>query len=197
MKFPIPCHKSAVHCVAYAYTAVIWAGNQNNHHNFDLSLLLKKLWLICMGMKPFQNGGLKETEIFKTFNSQKKILKISWIALVLIFSYHQHLKAKLGKYFVQLIFLNFEWCEHMKPWKAPAVLSTIYLISIAAAFLKSNANNSSNMNSNSMWQCTMEKVKSWIKLPYYNVFRYGMITLFEGTLLIIIGYHNPWMHYYR
>ena len=106
-------------------------------------------------------------------------------------------KSKIGKVFCPTIFLNFEWCEHMKLWKAPAVLSTIYLISIAAAFLKSNANNSNSTNSNSMWECTLEKVKSWIKLPYYNVFWYGMITLSEGTLLIIIGYHNPWMHYYR
>jgi len=54
-----------------------------------------------------------------------------------------------------------------------------------------------NQNQNSIWQSTLNKVKSWLKLPSYNAFRYGMITLYVGTLLMVIGYHNPWMHYSR
>ena len=54
-----------------------------------------------------------------------------------------------------------------------------------------------NQNQNSIWQSTLDKVKSWLKLPSYNAFRYGMITLYVGTLLMVIGYHNPWMHYSR
>merc|ERR1712083_1143206 len=49
----------------------------------------------------------------------------------------------------------------------------------------------------SIYQSTLERVKSWLKLPSYNAFRYGMITLYVGTLLMVIGYHNPWMHYSR
>lgn len=63
--------------------------------------------------------------------------------------------------------------------------------------MESTVNSSSNTNSNSMWQSALDKVKSWLKLPSYNAFRYGMITLYVGTLLMVIGYHNPWMHYSR
>ena len=61
------------------FTQVLfWAGNQDNHLNFDLSLLPKKLRLIFMGMKQkkkklkkkIENGRLQKTEIFKTANSQ-------------------------------------------------------------------------------------------------------------------------------
>ena len=108
--------KATTCTVLHMFTQVLfWAGNQDNHQdfdpfllkvaffqkvqfvfqisksqkkyskkiswawnlNFDLSLLLKKLWLIFMGMKQIlfcenivQNGRLQKTEIFKTTNSQ-------------------------------------------------------------------------------------------------------------------------------
>ena len=53
------------------------AENQVNHQSIDPFMLLKKLWLIFMGMKQnrffwffFQNGLLKKTEIFKITNFQ-------------------------------------------------------------------------------------------------------------------------------
>ena len=53
------------------------AENQVNHQSIDPFLLLKKLWLIFMGMKQnrffwffFQNGLRKKTEIFKITNFQ-------------------------------------------------------------------------------------------------------------------------------
>lgn len=42
-----------------------------------------------------------------------------------------------------------------------------------------------------------ERAKNWLKIPTYNAFRYGMITLYVGTLLMVIGYHNPWMGFSR
>ena len=64
-----------------------WGGNQVNHQNFDPSLLPKKLWLLFMGWsknkffwkKKFQNGWLKNSEFFKTINSQYFFAKISGI----------------------------------------------------------------------------------------------------------------------
>ena len=47
------------------------AGNQGNHQNFNLSLLINKLGLVFMGMKQFflktkiQNGRLKKKVIFQ------------------------------------------------------------------------------------------------------------------------------------
>ena len=67
-------------------------------------------------------------------------------------------------------------------------------LQVAALKVMEDAN---NQNQNSIWQLTLDKVKSWFKLPSYNAFRYGMITLYVGTLLMVIGYHNPWMHYSR
>ena len=58
---------------------VFLAGNQDNHQNFDQSLLHKKTWLIFMGMKK-KTGFLwekkpywltqRKTEFFKNSNSQ-------------------------------------------------------------------------------------------------------------------------------
>ena len=47
------------------------------------------------------------------------------------------------------------------------------------------------------WRALLERIQSWIKIPSYNAFRYGMITLYVGTLLMVIGYHNPWMTFSR
>ena len=37
----------------------------------------------------------------------------------------------------------------------------------------------------------------WFHLPTYSTFRYGMITVYVGTLLMVIGYHNPWIAFTR
>ncbi len=31
----------------------------------------------------------------------------------------------------------------------------------------------------------------------YNSFRYGLVLLYLGTLLVVIGYHNSWMSFIR
>ena len=54
-----------------------------------------------------------------------------------------------------------------------------------------------NTRFNEMLQRRLERIKAWIKIPTYNAFRYGMITLYVGTLLMVIGYHNPWMAFSR
>ena len=44
------------------------------------SLPTNKLWYVTIRIdSKFQNGRLKKTEIFKTANSQKEIVKILWI----------------------------------------------------------------------------------------------------------------------
>ena len=40
-------------------------------------------------------------------------------------------------------------------------------------------------------------VSKWMKVPSYNAFRYGMISIYVGTLLMVIGYHNPYMAFSR
>ena len=71
--------------VLHMFTQVLfWAGNQDNHQNFDPSLLPKKLWQTFMGMKQkhifylffFKIADSKKTEIFKTANSQNLFTKI-------------------------------------------------------------------------------------------------------------------------
>ena len=37
----------------------------------------------------------------------------------------------------------------------------------------------------------------WMQVPSYNAFRYGMISIYVGTLLMVIGYHNPYMAFSR
>ena len=70
-------HKKELHSdtvysgVQISWHMLFWAGNQGNHQNFDLSLL------IFMGMKQIffkiQNGRLKKTEIFNFLNSHSHI----------------------------------------------------------------------------------------------------------------------------
>ena len=42
-----------------------------------------------------------------------------------------------------------------------------------------------------------EGVYRWFRRNFLSTFRYGMILLYVGTLLIVIGYHNPWIVFAR
>ena len=37
----------------------------------------------------------------------------------------------------------------------------------------------------------------WLYKNIFSTFRYGMVLLYVGTLLIVIGYHNPWIVFAR
>ena len=83
--------KKEVHCVINYSFAV----NQNNHQNFDPSLLSKNFWLFFMGLskknfflskKKIQNGRLKKTSFCQTVNSQYFFAKLSgmgpWVSRI-------------------------------------------------------------------------------------------------------------------
>ena len=57
-----------------------------------------------------------------------------------------------------------------------------------------NTNIRSNSNAN---QSRLREFALWFHLPTYSTFRYGMITVYVGTLLMVIGYHNPWIAFTR
>ena len=57
-----------------------------------------------------------------------------------------------------------------------------------------NTNIRSNSNVN---QSRLREFALWFHLPTYSTFRYGMITVYVGTLLMVIGYHNPWIAFTR
>ena len=50
-----------IYTLLHMFTQLLfWARNKCNHKDFDPFLLPKKLWLIFMGIKQFQNGRLKK-----------------------------------------------------------------------------------------------------------------------------------------
>ena len=46
-------------------------------------------------------------------------------------------------------------------------------------------------------QSRLREFALWFHLPTYSTFRYGMVTVYVGTLLMVIGYHNPWIAFTR
>ena len=82
--------------VIKTFFLLCWAGNQNNHQNFDPSLLSKNLLLFFMGLskiffffskkKKIQNGRLKKTSFCQTVNSQYFFAKLSgmgpWVSRI-------------------------------------------------------------------------------------------------------------------
>jgi hypothetical protein len=70
-----------MYTVLHMFTQLLfWAGDQNNHQNFDPSFLLQTLtdFYVNEAKKKIQNGRHKKTEFFNSANSQKKNSKISW-----------------------------------------------------------------------------------------------------------------------
>ena len=67
-----------VYTVLHMFRQVLFgAGNQDNHQNFEKSLLTNKLWYVFMGMKQkkIQNGRFFKIAIFQN----RQISKLSWI----------------------------------------------------------------------------------------------------------------------
>ena len=88
------------------------------------------------------------------------------------------------------------WCTSRYSWGKVAGVSIVW--KVAGKQMEQQYQNNPRVPRGLRYTfLNLQMVSSWMKVPSYNAFRYGMITLYVGTLLMVIGYHNPYMAFSR
>ena len=44
---------------------------------------------------------------------------------------------------------------------------------------------------------TFYNLQEWMSSKSYGLFRYAMVLLYIGTMLVVLGYHNVWLGFIK